>query len=387
MSMHQGTDVVIVGGGVIGCAIAYFLRKAGVEVMVIEREEIAAEASGAAGGLITQLGGLGGPPPFTALMLESWSLFATLIPELEEASGVDIGYRQTGCLRAVLDEDEGEQMRQLVPVCQSMGIEMQWLTSGEALEMVPMLTAQVLGAAYAPQVGSISAPAMTRAYAGAARSLGAVISEHLQVTGFTTHAPRVTGVQTVGGEMITCKHLVIAAGSWSTTCGAWLGVNIPVRPAKGQILALKQPEQPLKHSLMLGAAAMLVKYGLGSDLFLVPKPDGTIYVGSTVEHVGFEKHLTVGGMAALLTDAMQIAPSLEHAPIVKMWTGLRPWSADGYPILGRAPGWENVSVATSHGGIGFEASAGTGKVVAELVKTGQVPERIRTFGLERFARR
>jgi len=387
MSMHQSTDVVVVGGGVIGCSIAYFLRKAGVEVMVIEREEIAAESSGAAGGLITQLGGLGGPPPFTALMLESWSLFATLIPELENASGVDIGYRQTGCLRAALDEDEGEQMRQLAPVCQSMGIEMQWLTRGEAREMVPMLTSQVLGAAYAPQVGSISASAMTRAYAGAARGLGAVISEYLQVTGFTTHASRLTGVQTVGGETIACNHLVIAAGSWSTKCGEWLGVDIPVCPAKGQILALRQPERPLKHSLMVGTAEMLIKYGLGSDLFLVPKPDGTIYVGSTVEHVGFDKNLTVGGIAALLTDAMQIAPSLEHAPIVKMWTGLRPWSADGYPLLGLAPGWENVSVATGHGGIGFEASAVTGKVFAELVTTGQVPERIRTFGLERFARR
>jgi glycine oxidase len=387
MSMYQSTDVVIVGGGVTGCSIAYFLRKAGVKVMLIEREEIAAESSGAAAGLITQLGGLGGPPPFTALMLESWSLFATLIPELEDASGVDIGYRQTGCLRAVLHEDESEQMRKLVPFCQSIGIEMQWLTSQEAWEMTPMLTPQVLGAAYAPQAGSISAPAMTRAYAGAARNLGAAISEHLQVTGFTTHASRVTGVQTVGGETIACNHLVIAAGSWSRNCGAWLGVDIPVHPAKGQILALRQPELPLKHALMVGGSEMLLKYGLGSDLFLIPKPDGTIYVGSTVEHVGFDTNLTVEGIAALLTGVMQIAPELQNAPIVKMWTGLRPWSADGYPILGLAPGWENVTVATGHGAIGFEASAVTGKVIAELVTTGQMPERIRTFGLERSARR
>lgn len=99
--------------------------------------------------------------------------------------------------------------------------------------------------------------------------MGAVISEHLQVIGFTTHASRLTGVQTGGGETIACHHLVIAAGSWSTHCGGWLGVDIPVRPAKGQILALRQPERPLKHSLMLGASAMLVKYGLGSDLYHV----------------------------------------------------------------------------------------------------------------------
>lgn len=387
MSMHQSTDVVIVGGGVIGCSITYFLRKAGVEAMVIEQNEIAAESSGAAAGLITQLGGLGGPPPFTALMLESWSLFASLLPELEAASGVEIGYRQTGCLRVVLSENEAEQMRQLVPVCQNMGIEMQWVSREEAREMAPVLAPQVLGAAYAPQVGSISAPAMTRAYAEAARSLGAVISEHLPITGFATQGARVMGVQTGRGEMIACTHVVIAAGSWSTACGAWLGVDIPVHPARGQILALRQPERPLNHSLMLGAAATLVKSGLGSDLILIPKADGTLYVASTVEHVGFEKHLTVGGMAALLTDAMQLAPSLAHAPVVKMWTGLRPWSADGYPILGPAPGWENVSVATGHGGIGFEASAVTGKVMAELVTIGLVPQRIRSFGLERFARK
>jgi glycine oxidase len=138
---------------------------------------------------------------------------------------------------------------------------------------------------------------------------------------------------------------------------------------------------------MVGGSEMLLKYGLGSDLFLIPKPDGTIYVGSTVEHVGFDTNLTVEGIAALLTGVMQIAPELQNAPIVKMWTGLRPWSADGYPILGLAPGWENVTVATGHGAIGFEASAVTGKVIAELVTTGQMPERIRTFGLGRSARR
>jgi glycine oxidase len=355
------------------------------EVMVIEREEIAAESSGAAAGLITQLGGLGGPPPFTALMLESWTLSAQLIPELEEASGVDMGYRPTGCLSVVFSEEAREQVHQLVPVCQSMDIEMQWVTKDEAQEMAPILTSQILGAAYAPQVASINAQAMTRAYAEAARSLGAVIREHMQVTGFTTQASEVTGVLTAEGAPIACTHVVIAAGSWSRTCGEWLDIALPVRPARGQILALRQPERPLNHALMLSGSAMLVKYGLGSDLFLIPKADGTIYVGSTVEQVGFEKQLTVRGVAALLTDALQIAPSLEQAPIVKMWTGLRPWSGDGYPILGRLPGWENVSVATGHGGIGFEASAVTGKVIAELVTTRQVPERIRPFGLERFA--
>jgi glycine oxidase len=165
---------------------------------------------------------------------------------------------------------------------------------------------------------------------------------------------------------------VVAAGAWSEHVGSWLDLNIPVFPARGQILSLRQPATALKHTIF------------GNGVYIVPKIDNTIYVGATIEQVGFDKSNTAGGIASLLASAIQLIPKLEHAEIVDIWSGLRPWSRDSYPILGRAPGWENVILATGHGPGGFELSAITGKTIAELISSGQTPALIQPFGLERF---
>jgi glycine oxidase len=149
-------------------------------------------------------------------------------------------------------------------------------------------------------------------------------------------------------------------------------LSIPVVPARGQILSLKQPQPPLKYTIF------------GRGLYLVPKVDNTIYVGATIELVGFDKSNTAGGLLWLLSNALQLVPEFEHAALANIWSGLRPMSQDSYPILGKAPGWENVILATGHGAGGFELSAITGKTIAELITTGQTPEVIQPFGLERF---
>jgi glycine/D-amino acid oxidase-like deaminating enzyme len=149
-------------------------------------------------------------------------------------------------------------------------------------------------------------------------------------------------------------------------------LSIPVVPARGQILSLKQPATPLKHTIF------------GEDLYLVPKVDNTIYVGATVEQVGFDKSNTVAGLMWLLSRAIKLAPELEQAALAHIWSGLRPWSQDSYPILGKAPAWENVILATGHGPGGFELSAITGRTIAELIVTGQTPALIQPFGIERF---
>jgi glycine/D-amino acid oxidase-like deaminating enzyme len=151
-----------------------------------------------------------------------------------------------------------------------------------------------------------------------------------------------------------------------------LDLTIPVFPARGQILSLRQPATPLSHTIF------------GYDLYLVPKVDNTIYAGATVEYVGFDKSNTAGGLNWLLFGAIQLAPKLEYTAVANIWSGLRPMSQDSYPILGKAPGWENVILATGHGAGGFELSAITGKTIAELITTGQTPALIRPFGIERF---
>jgi len=372
MGISQTTEVVIAGGGVIGCSIANQLSKADKKVIVTEREEVAAEASRAAAGLLAPLGELSGPGPFTDLLLASWNLNLELIPVLEDASGVRVEYHHPGSLHTVTDAEDAAYLREQMEAWEALGLQVSWLEGDEAREFEPLLEPGVVAAVYSPRDGSIKPAAMTRAYAESARRQGVTFYEHTEITGIEHSASRVVGVQTARGDVIACDHLVIAAGAWSARFGSWLGFSLPVSPMRGQILSLRQPASPLKHILF------------GEGVYLVPKLDGTIYVSATVEQVGFDKAVTAECIAWLLSSAIQLVPSLASAPIADIWAGLRPWSPDSRPILGKAPGWENVTLATGHSATGFELSAITGKAIADLVVTGQTPAIIRAFGVERF---
>jgi glycine oxidase len=372
MSRNSPTDVVIIGGGVIGCSIAYHLSKTGIQVSVIEREEIAAEASSAAAGLLAPAGVLIGPKAGADLFLASWTITPKLIEEVEAVSGVQVEYQRTGALHVVTNADDSLLLSRYAQAWQKQGAGVRWLTGDEVHQYEPLLNPAIDAALYVPHAASIRPRLMTRAYAKAARKLGADIYEHTEVTGLQQHAGKVIGIQTARGESIGCQRVVIATGAWSAQIGSWLGLSIPVIPARGQILSLRQPAKPLKYTIF------------GRDLYLVPKVDGTIYVGATIEQVGFDKSNTAGGISWLLSNAIALLPELEHATLAQIWSGLRPWSQDSYPILGKAPGWENVILATGHGAGGFELSAITGKTIAELISTGQTPAVIQPFGLERF---
>jgi glycine oxidase len=375
MSMNKTTDVVIIGGGVSGCSIGYQLSKAGVHVSILEREEIAAEASSAAAGLLAPAEVLSGPKAIADLFLASWSMTADIIVEIEAASGMQVEYFQTGALHVLTNADDQSSLQRCAEIWQAQGSDVKWLTGEQVYQYEPLLHHTFDAVLYVPEAASIRPRLMTRAYAEAARKYGANFYEHTEVTGIKQQSGKVEGVQIAQGQTISCDCVVIATGAWSAHIGSWLGLNIPVFPARGQILSLRQPVSPLKHTIM------------GNGIYLVPKIDNTIYVGATVEQAGFDKSNTAGGIAWLLSSAIQLVPELEHAAIVDIWSGLRPWSQDSYPILGKAPGWENVILATGHGPGGFELSAITGKTIAELITTGQTPALIQPFGIERFMRK
>lgn len=373
MDTQRSYDVVIIGGGVIGCSIAYQLRKTGIDVLVVERQEVAAEASSAAAGLLAPFGSLTGPGPFSDLVLASWSLAPTLLPQIEQESGIQVEYRRMGALHVATSESEVEALRQQIQGWEALGAKMTWLTQAEVYVHEPLLHGSSIQAAILIEgEGSIKAPAVARAYGEAARCAGTQFALGTEVVGVVRSGSRVAGVRTAQGETISCQRLVIAGGAWSASCGEWLDLTIPIVPMKGQILSLAQPEPALQHIMF------------SDDLYFVPKLDGTIFVGATVEQVGFDKRLTAGGISWLLNCAIRLIPALEQATIARMWSGLRPWSQDSQPVLGLAPGWENVILATGHSAMGFELSAITGKMIAELITSGKIPELIRPFGIERF---
>ncbi len=370
--MQATVDVAIVGGGVIGCAIAYQLSKSGVDVAVFDRGEIGAEASSAATGLLAPLGPLSGPGPFADLLLSSFALFPTLVPELEDASGINLEYEQTGALRIVSNTKHISNLRKRMKAWQPLGLQMYWLPGDEARQREPLLSPDVCAAIYAPEESQINASYVVKSFSLAAMNQGATLYSHSIITGIQRHSAKVTDAYTSQGEKIACNHLVIANGAWAARCSEWLHVPIPIIPQRGQALTLHQPSEPLRH-IIFGEAA-----------YLTPKSKNTIIVGATKEEVGFNKNPTVGGISWLLNTAIRLAPALESCTLDQMWAGLRPRTPDNQPILGPAPGWENVTLAVGHGSAGIMLSAITGQTIAELIINREAPQILQPFSLTRF---
>jgi glycine oxidase len=369
--MKQTTDIAIIGGGIIGCAIAYYLRKSGAGVTLVERGEIGSQASSAAAGLLAPLGPLPGPGPLADLLLASFAMFPTLVPELEEASGIDLGYERTGALRTVRNPKRIPNLKKRLEAWKPLGLEMHWLSGDEARQREPLLSPDISAAIYVPEEAQIQAPRLVNAFARAASNIGVTIHNHTEVIGLQRDRHRIIGVQTAQGGIITCNCLILATGAWTACYGEWLDMRLPVIPLRGQILAYPQPAKPLRH-IIFGDAA-----------YLAPKGNSLI-VGATKEETGFDISITDAGQSWLNETATRLVPLLRQSSTEGAWAGLRPKTPDAWPILGPAPHWENVTLATGHNSIGIILSAITGKTIAECVTNGHVPDIIRPFSVARF---
>ena len=366
------TDILIVGGGVIGCAIAYYLRKMDVDVAVLERGEVGGQASSAAAGLLAPLGPLSGPGPFADLVLAGFSALTALVPELEGASGTQMRYERTGALRIVRNPKRILHLQKRLTNWGPLGLQLHWLTGEEARQREPLLNPDTCAAVYAPEESQIQASSVVQAFAHAARGSGARIYEHQEVDHLSLVGTKVTGVHTTRGETITCKTLIIASGAWAAQCGAWLHADLPIQPLHGQLISFPQAGKPLRH-IVFGEAA-----------YLVPRGD-SILVGATKEEMGFDQTVTEQGTSWLATTAARLVPALGGSKIQAAWAGLRPKTPDSHPILGSLPPWENVLLAVGHNSVGIILSAITGQCIAEMVATGHTPSLIQPFSAERFS--
>lgn len=371
--MHEkrSVDVLIIGGGVIGCAIAYFLRKKQRDVVLLERGEIGGEASGAAAGLLAPLGPLSGPGPFADLVLAGFSALTALLPELEESSGIRLGYEQTGALRIIRNPKRIAHLQKRLASWEPLGLQLYWLSGEEARQREPLLTADTCAAIYAPEESQIQASAVVQAFAEAAQRVGAKIYPHREVHRLILEGTRVTGVRTAQGETFTCNALIIASGAWAAQCGAWLSTDLPIQPLHGQLISFPQTSSPLK-SIIFGEAAYLLPRGK------------SILVGATKEERGFDQTVTEQGTTWLASTAARLVPALAGSKIQAAWAGLRPKTPDSHPILGSLPPWENVLVAAGHNSVGIILSAITGQSIAAMLTTGSLPPLIRPFSVERF---
>jgi glycine oxidase len=368
-SRTTNPDIAIIGGGIIGASLAYRLARSGVNVVLLERREIGREASWASAGIISAPGPAHGTR--VGLALESYRQYPGLIAELQDLTGINVGYVRTGAIDVGTDEDESA-LRAIYRWRLSHGVDTEWLAGPAIREREPALHERFQSGMIATQAGSVMLGHLTTAFARAAAHHGAIIREHTAVTSIRSNDGRATHVQ-VFDELLPVGSVVIAAGAWSRTLGVSVDFSIPTLPVRGQMMAIADPPVPLVS--VIG----------GGGGYLVPRADGTVAVGATEDHgAGFDTRVTPSGIAWLTALVERIAPSLSQGHLVSTWAGLRPATEDGDLILGRIPHLDNVWISSGHFRSGALLAPASADALARSIMTGQVDPMIEPFDPARF---
>ncbi len=355
-------DVVVIGGGVRGCSVAYHLAKRGVQVTLVEKDGIASGCSGATFALINI--SHKDPAPYAALSLESARLFAGL----EEELGEDLDFRPDGNVSSLVEnESELSGLAQFIErQNQVPGLKLELLSPDEARRLEPALTPNILGACFCAQDGHINPYKLTLGYARAARRCGANILTGTKVTGIELDHNRVRAVVTDRGRILT-DTLVVAAGIHMPDIGRMIGLTIPVVPSRGQVITTERTRRVLNRPV-------------GS---LRQTDDGTVIIGVTYQFVGPDLRIVYDDMTRNAHRALRLFPGLSHLNVIRLWAGLRPFTVDGLPILGPVGHLQRVYLATGHSGMTLAQV--TGKVISDLVATGSTPVPIQEFTVERYS--
>jgi glycine oxidase len=351
-------DVLIIGGGIIGCSIALELSRARVRVLLLERDRIGCEASGEAAGMLAPQAEDLPAGPFLDLCLKSREMFGPLQEVLKEETGIDIEYVRSGILYLLLTEEDEVHGKRMLEEQRSRGLRVEWWDRQQVLEAEPHVTPEVRGALCLPDDHQVQNARMVRALSLLGARQGVKFAEGSPVTGLVRDRDRVIGVRSLT-ETYHAGKVVIAAGAWSGGIGHLLDREIPIQPARGQLLSLETRGDLLRRILYSGKG------------YLTPWATGEVVVGSTVEFVGFDKHVTVAGIQELLALARRLVPAMADRPILSTWSGFRPWTPDELPYLGTMPGSLGLYIASGHGRNGILLAPVTGQLMAELLRDEQ----------------
>lgn len=356
MSLGKTSEVVIVGAGVVGCATAYYLAKEGIKATIVERDSVAAHASGFALGGLSPLGGVGIPGPLATLSLESYRLHRGLATALPEETGVGFDFREQAAVTVAYSEAEAHAIRERLPWQQAQqGFRVEWKSDSEVLAMEPRLVPGVVGGVVTESVGLLDPYRFTLSLLHAAEKMGATM-RHGNVRGLKLEGDRLRAVQ-INSEDLPCDSVVIAMGPWACNASSWLGINLPVEPLKGQILRLRVNGPPLPY----------ISWG---HSYAATKPDGLVWVGTTEEKAGYDAAPSAGARQSIMEAALRALPYLMDAEVVRQTACLRPVTSDELPILGHVPGKPAVIVATGAGRKGIHLGPIMGRIAADLVLRG-----------------
>ncbi|OEJ98273.1 glycine oxidase ThiO [Streptomyces thermolilacinus] len=373
------SDVLVIGGGIIGLVTAWRAAQRGLPTAVADPEPGGGAARVAAGMLaaVTELHY--GEETLLGLNLASAERYPGFVAELEEAAGLDVGFRTSGTLAVALDADDRAHLRELHALHLRCGLASEWLTGRECRRLEPMLAPGVRGGLRVDGDHQVDPRRLSAALVAACERAGVVFhraaAERLSVVG-----GRAAGAVLADGTEVAAGQVVLAAGSMSGRLGGVPEeVLPPVRPVKGQVVRLAVPEA---YAPFLTRSVRAVVRG--SHVYLVPRENGELVIGATSEEMGWDTTVTAGGVYELLRDAHELVPGLTELPLTETCAGLRPGSPDNAPLLGPTalPG---LHLATGHYRNGVLLTPVTGDVMAAVLTTGELPEIARAFTPDRFA--
>jgi glycine oxidase len=363
-------DVVIVGGGLIGLSSAFELCGAGLSVVVFDRQEPGRESSWAAAGMLAP----GPDSPKAAALVplakESLSIYPQFVSAVEESSGKSTSFAGEGTLEVFAGPSAEIDCKRFLAEYRRHGLAVEPISVEAARKIEDSLNATAAKVAWIPDEATIDPRQLVEAAGLAAKNCGAQIRANCSVASLLSEGGRCVGV-VAGGERISAKHVLITAGCYSGAMEDGIARHAPTRPVRGQMIALRHRDVRLRHVLR------------SEKGYLVPRPDGRIVAGSTLEEAGFEKAVTHEGLRKIRSAAVELVPQLATAEVVETWSGLRPGTADELPILGRT-NTEGLLVATGHYRNGILLAPITAKLVREWIVSGTTSLDVKAFSPLRF---
>jgi hydrogen cyanide synthase HcnC len=396
--MSRVPDVIVAGGGVIGCAVAYELARRSVSVQLLDKSLPGRATSASAGGLwpVGEAVGLGcgviyhaaraeaapatnghaaGPEPlpcaFRDYLIQSNALFPALSGELRQATGIDIEFAPAAGLVFVIETEQEWAFAERAARDLPPDVRLELLTPAQVASLEPRLRRDILGGALFRGEHQVNPMMLAEAFKRAAISLGASFRPQTQVTGLRRKGERVLGVE-VGDEFLPCGLVVNAAGAWAGRLAATAGLELPVFPVRGQIV-LTERLPPILNVCLSTAAC-----------YLLQKAHGEVLIGSTTERAGFDVSVTPGGVQGLARGAMRAVPALRGVRIKRLWAGLRPGTPDELPVLGPVDGLAGYANATGGFRTGIVAAPLTGRVVAQQIAGEEPAVPLLPFTADRF---
>jgi glycine oxidase len=361
-------DILIIGGGIIGLSLAHKLATASQSVLLLDRQQPGQEASWAAAGMLSPDPESPEDEALLPLAKKSVSLYPDFIAAIENASGLSTNYRRDGALELFFGRTAESDRDRTIAAHRKYSLASQSVSAGDARAIEPSLTKSDFSAVWLSDECSVSPRALTAAVLKAAESSGAEIRANIEVRNLRIENSHCTGAESAS-EKFSAKHVILAAGAFSSQINP--SAIAPTRPARGQMLALR-PERPVPNRVLRS-----------HNGYVVPRGNGLVVAGSTIENAGFEKRVTAAGISSILSAAIALVPELATAAIEETWSGLRPDTPDHLPIIGLSE-FEGLWLATGHYRNGIMLAPATAKILSDWILQGNPNFEVESYSPHRL---